>query len=91
MKPERVKSITFCFPRNDTAAEGEMLPSKYWLSPSVDVDSIQERPSGSAKIAGLFSNADGEGAFVPSEAFMQRDSLWRLQLDYHDSRKMMFI
>ena len=56
--------------------------SPYWLSPGIDVPTRDEILPGMRSAKGLFHISDqhGEGAFVPTPAFMGNSPTWRLQV-----------
>lgn len=58
----------------------ENAHSDYWLSPGVDVPTNDERPYGGRPLGGVFANADAEGGFIPTEAFMAKSPLYRIDI-----------
>ena len=56
--------------------------SAYWLSPGIDVPTREEILPGMRSAKGLFHICDehGEGAFVPTAAFMRHSPTWRLDV-----------
>ena len=56
-------------------------PTKYFLSPGIDVPTSVEIFEGYCPFTGFFVDDDaGEADFVPTAAFMKKHPLWRLDV-----------